>query len=173
MADDEAGPTGEAGTEEVVAAEEGERDDAGRRDTGLGWEVQARIFSVMSLFLLVVSIGYGLLSGEWAGTTLLTLTSAMAFLTAAYLGWVPRDQRHLATRAPVGQDPEAEDLPEPGHDPHDGVWFPSASVWPFAIAVGMALVGNGLLLGRWMLIPAGVFLAWALSGMIRQGRRRI
>ena len=37
----------------------------------------------------------------------------------------------------------------------------------------VALVGNGLLLGRWMLIPAGVFLAWALSGMIRQGRRRI
>lgn len=177
MADEET-PVDEERIEDAVAEEEGKRDDAGRRDTSIGWEVQARIFAVLALFVLAMSLGYGLLSQEWAGTTLLALTSVMAFLTAAYIGWMPRGQRRLVATARDGSEPGGEgaavgDLPEPGHDPHDGVWFPTASIWPFAVAIGMTLVGNGLLLGRWMLLPASVFLGWALVGMIRQGRRRI
>jgi hypothetical protein len=37
----------------------------------------------------------------------------------------------------------------------------------------MALIVNGLLLGRWLVIPASVFLAWSIAGLIRQGRHRI
>lgn len=125
-----------------------------------GWRVQALIFGGIAVFMAVIGAVYWFMSYEAAGTTFLALASGMALLTAVYLGW-PR-------RAPVDE----VEPPEPGHDPHDGVWFPEASIWPFAVGAGMVLVGNGLLLGRWLLVPASAFLLWSLVGMIRQGRRR-
>lgn len=151
---------GEAATGPSVRDEERQRDDAGRGDHA-GWGTQARMFGGIGVFVAVIGAVYWSMSHEPAGTTFLGLTSAMSFLAAGYIGW-PRGRR------PAGEHEPAE----PGHDPHDGVWFPEASIWPLAIGVGVVLVANGLLLGRWLLIPAGVFLLWALAGMIRQGRHR-
>ncbi len=161
------GPGGvhdEGATEPVVRAEERQRDDAGRSPEAAhaGWGTQARLFGGVAAFVALIGLVYWFVSYETAGTTLLALTAGLALMTALYVGW-PRRGGQAHADAPA---------PEPGHDPHDGVWFPAASIWPFAIGAGMVLVGNGLLLGRWLLIPAGVFLAWALAGMIRQGRHR-
>ena len=161
----------EAVTAPIVAEEEAERDDAGRGagPDALGdhsdWGTQARMFCGIGVFMAVIGTIYWFMSYEWAGTVLLGLTAAMAFGSGVFLGW-PRGGHGGAAAAPGGPPPE------PGHDPHDGVWVPEASIWPFAIGAGMVLVGNGLLLGRWLLIPAAVFLAWSLAGMVRQGRRR-
>ncbi len=154
-------------TAPVVAREEAERDDAGRdaEEPGdAGWKLQATIFGGVAGFIAVIAAIYWFVSYEHAGSTFLALTAAMALLTAAYVGW-PRKAHDSADAA--------HEEHEPGHDPHDGVWFPEASIWPFAIGAGMVLVGNGLLLGRWLLIPAAVFLVWALAAMIRQGRHRV
>ena len=43
----------------------------------------------------------------------------------------------------------------------------------FVIAATMGGVGIVAYLAGWLLIPAAVFLVWALAGMIRQGRHRI
>lgn len=156
----------EAVTAPVVEAEEADRGDAGREADEVGtagWRTQSRIFGGIAVFIALIGAIYWFVSYEHAGSTFLALTAAMALLTAAYVGW-PRKAR------PV--DEHHVDL-EPGHDPHDGVWFPEASIWPFAIGAGMVAVGNGLLLGRWFLIPSAVFLVWALAGMIRQGRHRL
>ncbi len=155
-------------TEPVVAEEEAERDDAGRHadEPGhAGWRLQARIFGGIAVFMAVIGAVYWFVSYEHAGTTFLALAAVMALMTAAYVGWPRRGH---------GDDADAavEDM-EPGHDPHDGVWFPEASIWPFAIGAGMVAVGNGLLLGRWFLVPSAVFLLWALAGLIRQGRHRV
>lgn len=150
----------EAATAPSVRDEEHRRDDAGRSDHA-GWGTQARMFGGIGVFIAVIGTVYWFMSYETAGTTFLALTSAMAFIAAGYVGW-PRGARPIGEHGPA----------EPGHDPHDGVWFPEASIWPFAVGAGMVLVANGLLLGRWLLIPAGVFLLWALAGMIRQGRHR-
>lgn len=169
------GPGGvhdEAATEPGVRAEERQRDDAGRGDAAerddvghgdhAGWSAQALMFGGIGVFMAVIGTIYWFMSYEWAGTTFLALSAAMSFLAAAYLGW-PRRRRSVGDGA---------GHLEPGHDPHDGVWFPEASIWPFAVGMGMVLVGNGLLLGRWLLVPAGVFLLWALTGLVRQGRHR-
>ena len=169
MSDDPVAPTDpEAVTEPEVAEEEVERDDAGRSEAAArsGWHTQARLFGGVGVFIVGIALLYWFVSYEPAGSTMLALAAVLALTTAAYVAW-PR-------RAADGHggDDGGHEL-EPGHDPHDGVWFPQASIWPFAIAAGMALIANGLLLGRWLVIPAVVFLAWALAGMIRQGRHRI
>lgn len=165
--------TGEVGAREavmapVVAPDDARGDDAARAPVGegdhSGWGTQARMFCAIGAFMALIGAVYWFMSYEWAGTVLLGLTASMALGTGLYLGW-PR-------RGRGGLDPQGGPPLEPGHDPHDGVWFPEASIWPLAIGAGMVLVGNGLLLGRWLLIPAGVFLAWSIAGMIRQGRRR-
>ena len=146
-----------------VAEEEAERDDAGRFDeTGqAGRGLQGRLFGGVGVFIVVIGLLYWFVSYEHAGSTLLALAAVLALMTAAYVAW-PRKAHEV-------DGPE----PEPGHDPHDGVWFPQASIWPFAIGAAMALIVNGLLLGRWLVIPASVFLAWSIAGLIRQGRHRI
>ena len=162
-------PDREASTASAVAREEADRDDAGRHgddgDDG-GWSLQSRLFGAVAAFVAFIGVVYWFMSYESAGTTLLALTAGLALLTAAYVGW-PRRSDHLT------DDADDTDEPEPGHDPHDGVWFPEASIWPVAVAAAMVMVANGLLLGRWLLIPAGVFLVWSLAGMVRQGRHRI
>ena len=157
----------EAVTAPAVAEEEAQRDDAGRDldDDGdhSGWGTQAVMFCAIGAFMALIGIVYWFMSYEWTGSVLLLLTATMAIGSGLFLGW-PRGGDAGRPSGPP---------PEPGHDPHDGVWFPEASIWPFAIGAGMVLVGNGLLLGRWLLIPSAVFLAWSLAGMIRQGRRRL
>jgi hypothetical protein len=155
----------EAVTAPVVAEEEAQRDDAGRSAAAghAGWGTQAVMFCAIGGFMALIGIIYWFVSYEWTGTVLLLLTASMAIGSGLYLGWPRRG----------GIEPAGGQQAEPGHDPHDGVWFPEASIWPFAIGAGMVLVGNGLLLGRWLLIPSAVFLAWSLAGMVRQGRRRL
>ncbi len=158
----------EAAVEPNVAQEESERDDAGRSEEAAhsGWTTQARLFGTVGAFIVLIALLYWFVSYEPAGSTLLALAAVVALMTAAYVAW-PRKGH-----ASDGSEDGGHGL-EPGHDPHDGVWFPQASIWPFAIGAGMALIANGLLLGRWLVIPAAVFLAWSIAGMIRQGRHRV
>jgi Cytochrome c oxidase subunit IV len=135
------------------------------RRTDAGWTLQGKLFGGVGVFILLIGLLYWFVSYEHAGSTLLALSAVLAMMTAAYVAW-PR-KGHAPAADADGHEPE------PGHDPHDGVWFPEASIWPFAIGAGMALIANGLLLGRWLVIPASVFLAWSIAGLIRQGRHRI
>ncbi len=138
------------------------RDDAGRTDDSPGFDIQARIFTAIGGFMFVISIVYGFVSKEPAGTTMLVLAGGLATLTAAYLG-----THKPPTGANVDQAAD-QNHPEDVEEP----WFPHASVWPFAVAGGAALVANGILLGLWMLLPAGLVLAAALIGFSRQSRAR-
>jgi hypothetical protein len=122
-------------------------------DEAQAFTVQARVFGGLAVFLVILSIGYGIWTKEYAGTTLLLFTGALTGLCGAYLGW--RRRQRLSHG-------DADDEP----------WFPAGSIWPFAVGAAAALVGNGLLLGLWMLLPAGVALAAAIGGFAAQSRRR-
>jgi hypothetical protein len=142
----------------VQTPDDPERDDAGREDDSPGFDIQARIFAIIGSFLTVVAIGYGFLTYEWAGTVMLSLASALSFTIGGYLGW---------KKPPHGT--AVDDAEPPGEEEP---WFPAASGWPFALGAGVVLVGNGLLLGLWLLLPAGAFLAYAIAGFIQQSRVR-
>jgi Cytochrome c oxidase subunit IV len=138
--------------------------DLGRRDISPGYDVQARLFGAVGAWLTVVSIFYGAVSHEYAGTTFLALASGLSFLIAAYMGWQqPRGWRTAVERSAAEAYAETEE---------DEPWFPEASIWPFVTGAAIVLVGNGLLLGRWLLLPSLVFLAFALAGFTRQTRWR-
>lgn len=139
--------------------EEG-RDDAGHGDDSPGFDLQARIFAALGVFLSVVSIGYGFLTYEWAGTVMLALTGGLMFTVGAYVGW----QKPPAGASVTDSQHQKNDEAEP--------WFPAASVWPFAVGLALVLAGNGLLLGTWLLLPSAAFLIFALGGFILQTRRR-
>jgi hypothetical protein len=126
-------------------------------DEGLGFDIQARMFTFFGVFLTVLSFVYGFWTKEAAGATMLALASGMSFTTGAYLGW---------RKPPPGSHAE-----QVQHDA-EAPWFPDASIWPFAMGAGLALVGNGLLLGTWLLLPASIFLLYTLTGFIVQTRRR-
>jgi Cytochrome c oxidase subunit IV len=136
-----------------------ERDDAGREDDSPGFDIQARLFAFVGLFVGAVSLLYGFLTYEWAGTVMLSLTSILAFVIGGYLGWKKPPKGTGVEEAEHGQDAE-----EP--------WFPAASGWPFALGAAVVLVANGLLLGLWLLLPASAFLAYAVAGFIQQSRVR-
>jgi hypothetical protein len=138
------------------------RDDAGRTDDSPGFDIQARMFTGIGAFLFLISIVYGFISKEPAGTTMLVLAGALATLTAAYLGL---HKPPPGADVDEAADPEAEGLAEP--------WFPHASIWPFAIGAGAVLVANGILLGLWMMLPAALVLAGAVIGFSRQSRQRV
>lgn len=137
------------------------RDDAGRTDDSPGFDTQAQMLTGIGLFLFVISLVYGFLSKEAAGTTMLVLAGGLVTLTAAYLGL------HKPRETSV-------DEPERAHhiDGSAEPWFPHASIWPFTIGVGAVLVGNGLLLGLWLTLPAAAVLGAAVIGFIHQSRQR-
>jgi hypothetical protein len=140
---------------------EGARDDAGRTDDSTGFDIQARMFGGIGAFVFLLATVYWFVSYEPAGTTMLALAGGLATLTAVYI-WLNQPASDIDVDQAA--DPHGEDLDQP--------WFPHASIWPFAVGAGAVLVANGILLGLWMVLPAGFVLAGAIIGFSRQSRQR-
>jgi hypothetical protein len=141
----------------VQSPDDPDRDDMGREDESPGFDIQARLFAGVGAFMLVISGVYWFLSYERAGTVMLVMAGGLALMISAYLGWK--------------KPPRGTSVDEAEHE-DDEPWFPHASGWPFALGAGLVLVANGLLLGLWLLLPAGAFLLYALAGFIQQSRVR-
>lgn len=135
-----------------TALPEGEVDAEGA-DERRAFVIQTRVFTLVGMFFFVVSVGYGVWTQEPAGSAMLALAGGLATVTAAYLGW---------PRKATDEAGAADDAP----------WFPEASIWPFAVAAAAFLVANGLLLGLWLLLPAGLVMFFAVAGFVTQSRRR-
>ncbi len=138
-----------------TALPEGEVDAEGA-DEQRAFSVQARVFALIGLFMFVASVGYAAWTQEPAGSAMLALSGGLATVTAAYLGW-PRKADGAGAETGAGDETP---------------WFPEASIWPFAVAGGAFLVANGILLGLWLLLPAGLVMFFAVAGFVTQSRRR-
>lgn len=133
-------------------------------DTEGGAEVRASrlqgwMFAGLTVFSIIASLVYLLMSHEPAGTTLLLLTGGLTGICGLYVSWTRPPKTHAPTTANDDRD-------------HQEQWFPHASPWPLAVAVGVVLMGNALLLGLWVILPAGVLLAASLAGFAAQSRHR-
>lgn len=133
--------------------------DTEGRDEIRASTMQARMFAGLTAFSVVAAIVYGSMSREPAGTTLLLLTGGLTGLCGVYISW----QRPTVTTGHSGAG---------GAGGADEQWFPHASPWPFAIAVSAVLVGNAMLLGLWLLLPAAVLLGASIAGFAAQSRHR-
>ncbi|MBW3574636.1 MAG: cytochrome c oxidase subunit 4 [Actinobacteria bacterium] len=130
-----------------------------------GMRVEARIFMGIAGFLALATVVYWLTSREDAGTTMLLLAAAMALSVGGYLA--VQSRKHTD---PAGDGDHGDGQVEPAADVE--AYLPHASVWPFAMGMGLVVMANGLALGMWALVPGALLTGSSLYGYARQSRRR-
>lgn len=113
-----------------------------------------RIFLGIGALVGILAVIYWFTAYEDAGTVMLVLAAVLALWFGLFL-W-------LQWRRPPSSSPPSA----------AAQYLPDASVWPFAIGLGAALIANGLVLGIWVIFPGALLLAFGLLGLIRQTRHR-
>lgn len=119
--------------------------------------MEAWIFATLTIFLVIVTPTYWLVTHEPTGTTALALAFFLALMITGYLGLVARRIDARAEDKPEGEI--AEGAGELG-------FFPPHSIWPLFCALAAALAMVGIVIGWWLFILAGAFGAIALTGLI-------
>ena len=121
-------------------------------------KVEARLFSGIGAFLLVVGLIYLFISGEYTGATLLLVTSGLGGVVGYYLWFTARRLDDLRPEDRLDADIE-DGAGELG-------FFPPHSWWPVTMAAGAALVVLGTIFGLWLIITGVVLTLWAISGFV-------
>jgi len=134
----------------------------GRRRTEKGYRVEAWVFLGIAGFFSIIDVVYFFTAHEKAGAVMLILTVFLGVLPGAYMFWWGDKM-----------EPRPEDLPEADVEAGAGVMgaFPSSSIWPFVMGLGLAFVALGFVFGIWWgLLGFGVVLA-AMLGYTMESRR--
>lgn len=120
-------------------------------------KVEGRLFSVVFVFLLIVTIVYWFLSYEPAGTTALALATLLSLLLGFYLTYTGRRI-----------DPRPED--DSQADVADGAgevgFFSPHSWWPITVAGAAAVTSLGGVFGWWLFGMGAILLLMAIMGFV-------
>jgi len=121
-------------------------------------KVEAWVFGILSVFVVVVTPIYWLMSNDPTGTTALVMTFFLSLLVAFYLSVTAR---RMDARPEDRKEAEiAEGAGELG-------FFPPYSWWPLWCALTLATMVFGIAMGTWWLfIIGGAFGAVALTGWV-------
>ena len=117
-------------------------------------KVEWRLFVGGGLLMSVNAVSYGLLTGEEAGSIMLTLSFVALLLVGSYLALQAR--RH-------GLRPQDRAEPEPDEGADVG-YFPSSSIWPLVGASGVVVLAVGLVFGVWLSLFGGLLVGTATLG---------
>ncbi len=118
-------------------------------------KVESRLFVLGGALMSLNALAYLVLTGEEAGSIMLTLSFVALLMVGAYLALLAR--RH---------GPRPQDRPEAGLDDEDTEvgYFPSSSIWPFVGACGVVVLAVGLVFGVWLTLFGGVLVGTATLG---------
>lgn len=119
-------------------------------------EIRVALFS--SIFVAGMAIIYWFTSYEDTGATLLAVTATAYAMLCTYLYLQARRLRLGLPR------PEDLDDPPPVEGDVEVGYFPAASVWPPAMALGAVLTALGLVFGYWFIVVAAIFFIGAIIG---------
>ncbi|MCV7100486.1 cytochrome c oxidase subunit 4 [Mycobacterium palustre] len=127
--------------------------------------IEARLFEFIAAFFFLAALLYGVLTAlyatggeEWAGTTALTLTGGLAFITATFFRFVAR---RLDTR------PEDYEGAEISDGAGELGFFAPHSWWPILVALAGSVAATGIALWLPWLITAGVvFILASAAGLV-------
>lgn len=124
--------------------------------------LEAILWSLVTVYYLGIGLLYFVLSGEVVGTTLLLLGSAFGGLVA---GWLWQWNRRHSTRA--------EDLASADAADQIGVVgiYPTASLRPLGLGVGMTGIVLGLAVGLWMTLAGLGIVASQVALLVRDADR--
>jgi hypothetical protein len=118
-----------------------------------------RVVLFSSIFVGGLAVIYWFTSYEDAGTTMLGVAAAAYAMLCAFL--------YLQVRRLRSGPPRAEDSEVPvgpGGGSVEIGYFPAASVWPPAMALGAVLIALGLVFGYWFFVIAAIFFVGAVIG---------
>ncbi|ONI69828.1 cytochrome C oxidase subunit IV [Kribbella sp. ALI-6-A] len=120
-------------------------------------KVEAWVFGILTLFVLIVTPIYWIMSEDPTGTTALVMTFFLSLLVAFYLSITARRM-----------DPRPEDRKEAEIAEGAGElgFFPPYSWWPLWCAATLSVVVLGLVFGWWLFIIGCGLGIIALSGFI-------
>ena len=121
-------------------------------------KAEAGIFIATTIFFGLVTPAYWFLSGDWTGTSALTMTTLLALMVAVYLGF------HAAK-----MDPRPEDRKDA--EVADGAgelgFFPPYSWWPLWCGLALTVIVFAVAMTAWWLLVIGFAVgALALSGLV-------
>ena len=121
-------------------------------------KIEAFIFGMSTVFFVLVSPAYWLLTKDWTGTSALVMTTLLVAMITLYLGF------HAAK-----MDPRPEDRKEA--EIADGAgelgFFPPYSWWPLWCGSALGVCVYGIAIHAWWLFIIGTFLgALALCGLV-------
>jgi Cytochrome c oxidase subunit IV len=112
----------------------------------------SRICMWLGSFLLVAGGVYGFTSHEPAGTTLLLVAS----VTFWFLALVTRHVARQEAARPDQEEPELHIAP---------------TIWPLGFAISAVIIGLGLIVSPWILIPGAVGFVLCAAGWLRDVAR--
>jgi uncharacterized membrane protein len=115
------------------------------------------MFSAVGIFLIVVTAIYWTLSGDWTGTSALTLTIGLCGLVAFYLWFTARR---------VGWQPEDDINAEVGDGAGDVGFYSPHSWWPLPVAGSAAVLSLGLIFGWWLVYIGLIMLLLSTVGFV-------
>ncbi len=119
--------------------------------------IEAWIFGILTIFFLVVTPVYWLMSRDPTGTTALILTFFLCLMISGYLGLVARR---------IDARPEDKKAGEIAEGAGELGFFAPQSKWPLFVAMTFVLVCLGPVFGWWLMIIGFAFGAVTLTGLI-------
>jgi hypothetical protein len=122
---------------------------------------ETRMFAIIGVLTLIMCAIYTATADEASGKVLLGLVAVFSLVMAGFLAVRDRHGGHSLFEE---SEPEGDEPPR--------TWFPEASLWPFTIAGGTALILAGLALGLWVLLPGVFLLGQGLWSFTMESRRR-
>lgn len=120
-------------------------------------KVEGYLFSGLAVFLAVVSVIYGVLSGEVVGTTCLALSGGLALIVGYYI---------LFTARRMDDRPEDRADAEISEGAGEVGFFAPHSWWPILLAASFAVTTLGLVFGPFVGIIGFFALMIAVSGLL-------
>ena len=128
-------------------------------------KAEAWIFGITTAFFLLVSPSYWFVTGDWTGTSALTMTTLLAGMVTLYLGF------HAAKMDPRPEDRKDAEIADGAGELG---FFPPYSWWPLWCSLCLGVMVYGIAIHAWWLfIIGGVLGAIALSGWIFEYYRGI
>ncbi|PUA80633.1 cytochrome c oxidase subunit 4 [Nocardioides currus] len=116
------------------------------------------LFVICTVFLVLVTPAYWLITGDWTGTSALTMTTLLTLMVSLYLGV------HAARMDPRPEDRKDGEIADGAGELG---FFPPYSWWPLwcAMALGTVVFATAMA-AWWLFIIGGVIGAVTLSGWI-------
>ena len=124
--------------------------------------IEALFLLGVAAFFAVVGVVYWFWGYEQGGTMMLVGTTMLGFVPGSYYLWWSRRMR-----------PRPEDRSDATIEEGSGVIgsFPSSSVWPFVLGMGLFLMVLSIAFGLWLFAPGVALVISALVGVTVESRR--